>query len=111
MSENSENFNFNDLENKIISSKIFMVLGTSNYAKDLKKKNSIPYVQSMMAKRNKKPVLIVFPKGKIKEHEKIEVERFYSSYNVVKEIDIDFNSDKGIKELAKILKDMIIDKK
>lgn len=107
MSKKKEiNENLKDLENKIISSKIFMVLGTSNYAKDLKKKNSSPYVQSMMAKKNKKPVLIVFLKGKIKEEEKIEIERFYSSFNIVKEIEIDFYSDEGIKELAELLKDM-----
>jgi hypothetical protein len=100
------NKNFKDLENKIVSSNIFMLLGTSNYLKDLKNRNSVPFIQSMMAKRNKKPVLIVFLKGKIKEQEKIEIERFYSSFNVVKEIEIDFYSDEGIKELSDILKDM-----
>lgn len=99
--------NLKDLENKIISSNIFLVLGTSNYVRDLKNRNSSPHVQSMIAKKNKKPVLIVFLKGKIKEQEKIEIERFYSSFNVVKEIDIDFYSDEGIKELANVLKDMI----
>lgn len=98
--------NLKDLENKITSSKIFLVLGTSNYAKDLKNRNSSPHIQSMMAKKNKKPVLIVFLKGKIKEQEKIEIERFYSSFNVVKEIDIDFYSDEGIEELTNVLKDM-----
>lgn len=99
--------NFKDLEDKIISSNVFMVFGTSNYVKDLRKRNSVPYIQSKIAKKNKKPVLILFIKGKIKEEEKIEMERFYSSYNVVKKIDIDLSSDGEIKEFTKVLKDMI----
>lgn len=106
MSKKKINY-FKDLEEKIVSSNIFMVLGTSNYAKDLKKRNSQPYIQSMIAKNSNKPVFIVFLKGKIREEEKIEIERFYSSYNVAKEIDIDIHSDKGIKELAESLKCII----
>ena len=105
--EKEMNNNFKDLEDKIVYSNIFMVLGTSNYVKDLRKRNSAPYIQSKIAKKNKKPVLIVFIKGKIKEEEKIEIERFYSSYNIVKEIDIDFSSDEGKEELIKVVKDMI----
>ena len=105
------NKNLKDLEDRIISSNIFMVLGTSNYVKDLRKRNSAQYIQSKMVKKNKKPVLIVFIKGKIKEEEKIEIERFYSSHNSVKEIDVELNSDEGIKELTKVLKDMINNEK
>ena len=101
------NKNFKDLEDKILSSKIFIVIGTSNYMKDLRKRNSAPYIQSNIAKKYKKPVLIIFIKGKIKEEEKIELERFYSSYNVVKEVDIDLFSDEGNPELIKVVKDII----
>ncbi len=86
------------LEDAIKDSQIFLVLATSTYLKELKDRKSDVYIQAKLAKKMKKPVVILYVKNKISIDEKIEIERFFSSYNVIKEMEMDSES-KNFEEL------------
>ena len=91
----------------IKDSQLFLVLATSGYLEDLKDRNSDIYFQTQLAKIEKKPVFILYIKNKINAEEKIEIERFFSSYNVIKEIEVDFKSNKFEEQLRQALTDII----
>ena len=91
----------------IKDSQLFLVLATSGYLEDLKDRNSDVYLQAKLAKIEKKPVFILYVKNKILSEEKIEIERFFSSYNVIKDIEIDFGSKKSEEQLKQALTDIL----
>ena len=82
-------------------------MATSGYLEDLKDRNSDVYLQAKLAKIEKKPIFILYVKNKISAEEKIEIERFFSSYNVIKEIEVDFKSNKFEEQLMQTLTDIL----
>lgn len=92
----------------VAGSNYFLVLATSNLAESLRNKRDDVYLQSKIAKGHNKPTIILYVKNKITKEEKIDVERFYSTFNVIKISEVDFRSKDDMERLAKELKDVIL---
>lgn len=76
----------------IADSAIFMALATKNYLQEMHNPNSDVSIQARIAKKLNKPVLILMEK-KISQADKLEIERFFVGYKVIKVIEFDFDDD------------------
>ncbi len=83
----------------IAGSEIFIALATKNYLQEMHDPNSEVSIQSKIAKRLNKPVVIVMAKN-LSQAGKLEIERFFVGYNVIKVIDLDFDDDSSWKDAA-----------
>ncbi len=76
------------LKEKIVNSDLFIVLGTKYYLDSLKtNKENIPY-QVETAKKFNKPTLLIIDKS-LSKSEIIELEGYFHTHNVVKEMIVD----------------------
>lgn len=91
----------------VAGSDYFLVMATSSLAHDLRNETGDVYLQSKIAKKYNKPTFILYVKNKITEKDKIDIERFYSAFDVIKILEVDFHSEEDIERLKKELEQRI----
>lgn len=94
MSKTSKN-----IKEKIAGCKIFIVLGTKNYLKSLKRKNKNILNQIKIARELKKPFIIINDRRLLKNEED-DIRNYFSKDNVVKEITVDIGSKESSRIIA-----------
>lgn len=97
----------------IAGSEIFLALADKNYPNDIRNPNSEVSIQAGIAKKLNKPVVIVMAKN-LSQAGKLEIERFFVGYNVIKVIEFDLNDDNSWKaageEIGRLSKKVLVNK-
>ncbi len=99
MEEKKEEKKKPSLIEAIAGSEIFIALATKNYLQEMHNPNSEVSIQAGIAKKLNKPVVILMAKT-ISQTGKLEIERFFVGYNVIKVIDLDFDDYSSWKDAA-----------
>lgn len=76
----------------IIKSDIFLVIGEEGYLRNLQDRNSQISAQAKMAKKLNKPVIMLIDKN-MPGDKKLELERYFAGYNVIKVRELDLNNE------------------
>lgn len=85
-----------NLTEQIVSSGVFIAIGTKEYLHALRDSRSNMSIQAKIARKFNKPVIILHT-TELSETDKADLERFYIGYNVIKTIDIDLQDDASFK--------------
>lgn len=92
----------------IAGSETFLALATKNYLREMRNPNSEVAIQSRIAKKLNKPVIIVLAKD-LPQADKLEIERRFLGYKVIKVIELDFNDQSSwtdaIKEIGELTRE------
>lgn len=96
------------LSRKISASGLFLVLATRNYIECLENQDGDILTQIKIASDLGKDFLLAIDK-KLSDEEKKYIDTYFSRYNNVYKLDINF-TDKGLTELAKIIKILAVEK-
>ena len=83
---------FKNLLEQIVFSETFNVMGTKAHLHALHDGNSDASVQAKMAKEYNKPV-IIWMTNKLSPDDRVELERFFIGYNVIKVLDLNPGDD------------------
>lgn len=90
----------------IAGSEIFLALATKNYLQEMHDPNSEVSTHSKIAKKFNKPVIIVLAKN-LSQADKLEIERFFVGYNVIRVINLDLDDDSSWKDAAEEIAQVI----
>jgi len=85
--KNGKNKLFKSLLEQIVFSETFNVMGIKAYLQALRDSNSDVSVQVKMAKEYNKPV-IIWMTNKLSPDDRVELERFFIGYNVIKVLEL-----------------------
>lgn len=84
------------LKEQVVYSDVFIAMGNKEYLSALRDSRTDMSIQAKIAREFNKPVIIVLT-NELSGTDKVNLERFFIGYNVIKTIDIDLKDDASFK--------------